>query len=103
MAKDILLGTTSRHWGRDSSACGSREPLAREPLAQASGSILPESKLPEGATGYAPTKWWSQTQAAEKVQEFMKSGGIFGTALPRDVAEKKTMAYFRKNLIGIVS
>jgi hypothetical protein len=63
----------------------------------------PEGMLPEGATGYAPTKWWSQAQAQEKIQEFMKSGGIFGTALPRDVAEKKTLAYLRKNTIGIMS
>jgi hypothetical protein len=81
MAKDLLLGSTSRNWER-SSTCGS---------------------LPAGATGYAPTKWWTPAQAEDKVQELMKSGGIFGTSLPREVAEKKAMAYLRKNLIGLLS
>ena len=59
--------------------------------------------LPAGATGYAPMKWWTASQAEEKVQEFMRSGGLFGESLPRDVAERKTLAYLRKNLIGIMS
>ena len=85
MSKDLLLGTTKKNWGRrgaSSGACGS---------------------LPPGATGYAPTKWWTQAQAEEKIQELMKSGGIFGMALPRDAAEKKAAEYLRRNLIGILS
>jgi hypothetical protein len=88
MARDLLIGKTKRQWSRGGTNCG---------------SMLPKSLLPEGATGYAPTKWWTPSQAEEKVQELMKSGGIFGTPLPRDTAEKKTMAYLRKNLIGITS
>lgn len=85
MSRDILLGSTSRHWGRNGTTpdCG--------------------SMLPEGATGYAPTKWWTQAEAEVKIQELMKSGGIFGTSLTREAAERKTMAYLRKNLIGLMS
>jgi hypothetical protein len=93
MSKDLLLGTTNHHWSRDSANCGSLLPE----------TVPPGGVLPAGATGYAPTRWWTQAQASEKIQEFMKSGGIFGTSLPRDVAEKKTLAYLRKNLIGILS
>ncbi len=84
MSKDLLLGKTKRNWSRSpgSSTCGS---------------------LPEGASGYAPLKWWTKDQAEEKVQELMKSGSLFGTSLPRDQAEKKTLAYLRKNAIGILS
>ncbi len=84
MALDLLLGKTKRCWSRGETlgTCGS---------------------LPEGATGYAPLKWWTKEQAEEKVQELMKSGSIYGTSLPRDLAEKKALAYLRKNSIGILS
>jgi hypothetical protein len=59
--------------------------------------------LPLGALGYAPSKWWTVAQAEEKVQEFMKSGGLFGTKLPRENAEIDTLKFLRKNSIGIMS
>lgn len=61
------------------------------------------SGLPLGAQGYAPSKWWTLAEAEAKVQEFMKSGGLFGTSLPRENAEKNTLAFLRKNSIGIMS
>ena len=84
MARDLLLGNTRRSWSRgsDTSLMGS---------------------IPEGATGYAPTTWWTKTDAEKKVQELMKSGGIFGMSLPRDLAEQSAMEYFRKKTIGIKS
>ena len=59
--------------------------------------------LPEGAKGYAPEHWWTAKQAEDKVQEIMKSGGLFGTKLPREIAERKTLEFLRKNSIGIMS
>jgi len=84
MARDLLLGNTKRNWGRDS-------------ITDLMGSI------PEGAKGYAPTTWWTKEKAETKVQELMKSGGLFGMSLPRDLAEQEAMKYFRKNTIGIMS
>ena len=84
MARDLLLGNTRRSWSRASDTC-------------LVGS------LPEGAKGYAPTTWWTKDDAEKKVQELMKSGGIFGMSLPRDLAEQEAMKYFRKNTIGIKS
>jgi len=82
MAHDILRGKTPGDWSLPSAACGS---------------------LPAGATGYAPTSWWSASQAEAKVQELMKSGGLFGTRLPRELAERKTLELMRKNSVGIMS
>ena len=99
MARDLLLGKTSRCWGRaeGSRAEGSRAEGSRDLEAASCGAI------PEGATGYAPTTWWTKDQAEKKVQELMKSGGIFGMSLPRDLAEQSAMEYFRKHTIGIMS
>lgn len=84
MAHDLLRGQTTRDWSRGaSSACG--------------------SALPEGAKGYAPTKWWTAAEAEAKVQELMKSGGTFGMSLPREAAERKTLAWLRSQSIGISS
>ena len=82
MAHDLLRGPTSGDWAMPSTKCG---------------------ELPKGATGYAPSHWWTAKQAEDKVQEFMKSGGLFGTKLPRDIAERKTLEWLRKNDIGIMS
>ena len=70
------------------------------PAASSCGSA---GSRPEGAQGYAPDKWWTAKQAEEKVQEIMKSGGLFGTKLPREIAERKTLELLRKNNIGIMS
>jgi hypothetical protein len=84
MAHDLLRGQTGRDWSRGtSSSCG--------------------SALPEGAKGYAPTSWWTAAQAEDKVKEFMKSGGTFGLSLPREAAERKTLAWLRSQNIGISS
>jgi hypothetical protein len=82
MAYDLLHGHTPGDWTLPSSACG---------------------ELPKGATGYAPEHWWTAKQAEDKVQEFMKSGGLFGTKLPREIAERRTLEFLRKNSIGIMS
>jgi hypothetical protein len=84
MAKDLLLGKTKRDFSRNSAV-------------DLMGSI------PEGASGYAPTTWWAKDKAEKKVQDLMKSGGLFGMSLPRDLAEQEAMKYFRKNTIGILS
>jgi hypothetical protein len=84
MAHDLLRGQTTRNWSRGaaSSSCGG---------------------LPEGAKGYAPTSWWTAKQAEDKVQELMKSGGLFGTGLPREAAEHKALTFLRAQGIGISS
>jgi hypothetical protein len=61
------------------------------------------SGIPLGAQGYAPTRWWTVAEAEAKVQELMKSGGLFGTKLPREIAEKDALAFMRKNDIGVMS
>jgi hypothetical protein len=82
MAYDLLHGHTSGDWTLPSSVVG---------------------ELPKGAAGYAPEHWWTAKQAEDKVTELMKSGGLFGTKLPREVAERKTLELLRKNSIGIMS
>jgi hypothetical protein len=70
------------------------------------GNFAPSSMvsgIPLGALGYAPSHWWTVAQAEAKVQELMKSGGLFGTKLPRENAERDTLAYMRKNEIGVMS
>jgi len=90
MSIDLLRGKTSKNWSRgDLSDLGER--------ATSIGD------LPEGAKGYAPSHWWMPEQAEAKVKEFMKSGGLFGTSLPRDAAERKTLAWLRSQSIGIQS
>ena len=96
MAHDLLRGSTPADWSRrtktQDSSCG------------AIGSqTLGSQTLPEGAKGYAPEHWWTAKQAEDKVQEIMKSGGLFGTKLPREIAERKTLEFLRKNSIGIMS
>jgi hypothetical protein len=77
MAHDILLGRTSRDWSTGS--------------------------LPKGATGYVPKKWWTETEAEADVQKNMKDGGLFGSKLPREDAEKSTLAFMKAKKIGIMS
>ena len=60
-------------------------------------------ELPLGATGYAPDKWWTRQQAEDKVAEFMKSGGLFGTKLGRADAEAKTLSFLRVNNVGLMA
>ena len=60
-------------------------------------------ELPLGATGYAPDKWWTKQQAEDKVAEFMKSGGLFGTKLGRADAEAKTLSFLRVNNVGLMA
>ena len=82
MAHDLLRGPTTRNWGHTVSTC---------------------CGLPAGAQGYAPSRWWKPEQAEAKVQELMKSGGTFGTSLPREAAEHKALAWLRSQDIGIGS
>jgi len=82
MAHDLLSGRNTKNWGRNASSCGN---------------------LPAGAQGYAPSHWWSAEQAEAKVRELMKSGGTFGEKLPREAAERKTLAWLRSQSIGITS
>ena len=92
MSYDLLnKKTTSRNFA-PSSMIGSQT-LGSQTL----GSI------PLGAQGYAPEHWWTLEKAEEKVQEFMKSGGTFGTRLPREAAERKTLAFMRAQSIGVMS
>ena len=59
--------------------------------------------IPLGAQGYAPEHWWTVAEAEAKVQEFMKSGGTFGTRLPREAAERRTLSFMRAQSIGVMS
>jgi hypothetical protein len=59
--------------------------------------------LPTKATGYVPETWWTAQQAEAKVSDFASRGGLFGTKLPRELAEKKTLEYLRAQRIGIMS
>ena len=81
MAYDLLKGATSGDWARSSTT----------------------GALPKEAAGYAPESWISAAEAEAKVQAFMKNGGTFGTALPRESAERKTLAYLRAERVGIMS
>ena len=85
MAYDLLRGQTNKNWGRSVTSCGTM------------------GSLPAGALGYAPTSWWTPEQAEAKVLEFMKTGGTFGLSLPREAAERKTLAWLRSQNIGIGS
>lgn len=77
MSQDLILGGTERSWSRGS--------------------------LPEGARGYAPKRWWTQEQAEAEVQRAMRGGGLFGSSLPREDAEKDVLQRMRANKIGITS
>ena len=81
MAYDLLKGMTSGDWARSTTM----------------------GALPKAAEGYAPESWITAAEAETKVQSFQKSGGIFGTALHREAAERKTLEYLRDQRIGIKS
>ena len=76
MAHDILFGRTSRDWS--------------------TGGSLPRD------TPYAPKRWWTEAEAEADVQKNMKGGGLFGSKLSREEAEKSTIASMRANKIGII-
>ena len=77
----------------------------RKKTTQRDFSLPPDrsGELPLGATGYAPDKWWTRKQAEDKVAEFMKSGGLFGTKLSRADAEAKTLVFLRRNNVGLMA
>jgi len=77
MARDLLLGESSRSWSRGS--------------------------LPTGAAGYVPRKWWTEAEAEAEVRRAEKSGGLFGGKLSRAEAEKKVLADMRARKIGIAT
>ena len=111
MAYDLLRGKTTANWARqvydprvyDPRVCNPRvcnprvcDPRVCDPSSSAGA-------LPTGATGYAPTSWWTAAQAEAKVREFEQSGGLFGTKLPREYAERRALEFLRKRQIGIMS
>lgn len=59
--------------------------------------------LPEGATGYAPTKWWTREQAEKMVEDLMNPKGLFASKLTREQAERRVAEHLRANKIGIMS
>ena len=59
--------------------------------------------LPLGASGYAPTSWWSAKQAEDLVASLMARGGLFGSKLPREAAERAALRQMRKMGVGITS
>ena len=89
MAHDLLQGPTSRNWSRNAVVQGQGDTSSGPPL--------------EGAHHYVPEKFWTAKQIEEKTKEFEKSGGYFGTKLPREFAEKKTLEFLRAQNIGIMS
>ena len=98
MAHDIALGQTPRDW---SIGKGARN------AGGGGGGGRPEvpvgGALPTGATGYIPRSWWTETEAEADVQKNMKGGGLFGSKLPREEAEKSTLAYMKAKKIGIMT
>jgi len=82
MAHDLLHGPTSRNWSRNTVVA----------LGRGCDNL-----------GYAPETWWTAKQVEEKTKDFEKSGGLFGTKLPRPFAEKKTLEFLRAQKIGIMS
>lgn len=77
MSRDLVLGRTRRSF-----AIGS---------------------LPEGARGYAPTKWVTQDEASAMVEKLTRPSGFFSPGLPRERAEEKVLAQLRAKKIGIMS
>ena len=90
MAHDLLHGPTSRNWSRNAVVAG----LGDSSLG---------AKSAKDASGYVPERWWTAKQVEEKTKDFEKSGGLFGTKLPREFAEKKTLEFLRAQNIGIMS
>jgi hypothetical protein len=77
MARDILLGDTSRDFSLGS--------------------------LPTGAQGYVPRKWWSEAEANAEVRRHEKGSGLLHPPLPREAAERVVLDYMRANKIGVAS
>jgi hypothetical protein len=77
VARDLLLGTSSRDWSRGS--------------------------LPAAAQGYVPRKWWTEAEAEAEVQRHVKGSGILHPPLPRELAEKTVLDYMKANKIGVTS
>jgi hypothetical protein len=80
MARDLVLGLTPRSF-----ALGS---------------------LPEGAEGYAPTKWVKMTEAELLVNKLMNPTGFLASRLgklTREQAEKKVLDELRAQKVGIMS
>lgn len=75
MARDLLLGETTRTWSRGS--------------------------LPAGATGYVPRTWWTEAEAEAEVRKQEEGGGTFGGRLPRADAERAVLAHMRAGKIGV--
>lgn len=98
MAHDIALGQTPRDWsiGKGARSAGGGGGGGR-PAVPVGGA------LPTGATGYIPRGWWTETEAEADVQKNMKGGGLFGSKLPREEAEKSTLAYMKAKKIGIMT
>jgi hypothetical protein len=104
VAYDLLNKTTSgRDFALGSKPRGPVTPGSRTPGSKTPGSRSQTGGIPLGAQGYAPEHWWTLAEAEAKVQEFMRSGGVFGTKLPREAAERRALAFMRAGSIGIMS
>ena len=68
-----------------------------------SSSSAKAAEAAKDSSGYVPERWWTAKQVEEKTKDFEKSGGLFGTKLPREFAEKKTLEFLRAQNIGIMS
>ena len=59
--------------------------------------------LPEGARGYAPSKWVTRDEANAMVEALTRPSGFFSPGLSRERAEEKVLAQLRAKKIGIMS
>jgi hypothetical protein len=90
MAYDLLRGHTPQDYSRpseksnDSSIVGATSPSAPTPT-------------------YTPDRFWTGAQAEAQVAALQKSGGMHGTSLPREQAEKQTLEAMRAQRIGLMS
>ena len=88
MAYDLLHGHTPRNWARQT---------------ERSSNSTTVGAITETPRGYVPENWWTAKQAEAMVAELQKSGGLFGTSLPREYAEKMTLEHMRAQRIGLMS
>ena len=71
--------------------------LGRLPRSFAIGS------LPEGARGYAPTRWISPGEAESLVEALVREKHFLSRSLTREEAEQRVMAQLRAKKVGITS
>lgn len=57
----------------------------------------------DAAPAPAPSTWRSEKEVDDELHRVMASGGLFGTPLPREAAERKTLEIMRDRKISVLS